>query len=165
MNDGIMNNPTLLKSSNPPMGKRIVLPKASNLTKELTRSNVTEVTNKFVEVRRYLEQLKNKKRTLFEALELLGIYILISNDYPKICRILYVVLGEPKACAKTIGYATAGGMLLRQSIDDYKYSALCCLLFIHGLYSNPDETKMDQIRMKLDIDACNRNDYLNAMRL
>ena len=35
MNDGIMNNPTLLKSSNPPMGKRIVLPKASNLTKEL----------------------------------------------------------------------------------------------------------------------------------
>ena len=59
MNDGIMNNPTLLKSSNPPMGKRIVLPKASNLTKELTRSNITEVTNKFVEVRRYLEQLKN----------------------------------------------------------------------------------------------------------
>ena len=24
-------------------------------------------------------------------------------------------------------------MLLRQSIDYYKYSALCCLLFIHGL--------------------------------
>ena len=138
MNDGIMNNPTLLKSSNPPMGKRIVLPKASNLTKELTRSNVTEVTNKFVEVRRYLEQLKNKKRTLFEALELLGIYILISNDYPKICR---------------------------QSIDDYKYSALCCLLFIHGLYNNPDETKMDQIQMLLVIDVCNRNDCLNAMRL
>ena len=56
-------------------------------------------------------------------------------------------------------------MLLRQSLDDYKYSALCCLLFIHGLYHNPDETKMDQIRMKLDIDACDRNDYLNAMRL
>ena len=56
-------------------------------------------------------------------------------------------------------------MLLRQSIDDYKYSALCCLLFIYGLYNNPDETKMDQIRMKLDIDACNRNDCLNAMRL
>ena len=56
-------------------------------------------------------------------------------------------------------------MLLGQSIDDYKYSALCCLLFIHGLYNNPDETKMDQIRMKLDIDACNRNDCLNAMWL
>ena len=56
-------------------------------------------------------------------------------------------------------------MLLRQSIDDYKYSVLYCLLFIHGLYSNPDETKMDQIRMKLDIDACDRNDYLSAMRL
>ena len=95
----------------------------------------------------------------------MGIYILISNNCPKICLILYVVHGEPKASAKTIGYATAGGMLLRQSIDDYKYSALYCLLFIHGLYSNPDETKMDQIRMKLDIDACNRNDYLNAMRL
>ena len=59
MNDGIMNNPTLLKSSNPPMGKRIVLPKTSNLMKELIRLNVTEGTNKFVEVRGYLEQLKN----------------------------------------------------------------------------------------------------------
>ena len=94
----------------------------------------------------------------------MGIYILISNNCPKICLILYVVHGEPKASAKTIGYATAGGMLLRQSIDDYKYSALCYLLFIHWLYNNPDETKMDQIRMKLDIDACNRNDCLNAMR-
>ena len=74
----------------------------------------------------------------------MGIYILISNNCPKICLILYVVHGEPKASAKTIGYATAGGMLL---------------------YNNPDETKMDQIRMKLDIDACNRNDCLNAMRL
>ena len=54
-------------------------------------------------------------------------------------------------------------MLLRQSIDDHKHSASRCLLFIYGLYSNPDETKMDQIRMKLDIDACNRNDCLNAM--
>ena len=52
-----------------------------------------------------------------------------------------------------------------QNLDDYKYSSLCCLLFIHGLYNNPDETKMDQIRMQLDIDACNRNDCLNAMRL
>ena len=52
-----------------------------------------------------------------------------------------------------------------QNLDDYKYSALCCLLYIHGLYSNPDETKMDQIRMQLDIDSCNRNDCLNAMRL
>jgi len=95
----------------------------------------------------------------------LGIYILISNDCPKTCRILYVFLGEPKASAKTIGYATAGGILLRQSIDDYKYSALCCLLFIHGLYNNPDETKMDQIQMLLVIDVCNRNDCLNAMRL
>ena len=51
-----------------------------------------------------------------------------------------------------------------QNLDDYKYSALCCLLYIHGLYSNPDETKMDQIRMQLDIDSCNRNDCLNAMR-
>ena len=51
-----------------------------------------------------------------------------------------------------------------QNIDDYKYSSLCALLYIHGLYSNPDEAKMDQIRMQLDIDACNRNDCLNAMR-
>ena len=64
MNDGIMNNPTLLKSSNPPMGKRIVLPKVSNLMKELIRLNVTEGTNKFIEVRGYLEQLKNKKEDI-----------------------------------------------------------------------------------------------------
>ena len=35
-------------------------------------------------------------------------------------------------------------MLLRKSIDDYKYSALCCLLFIHGLYNNPNETKKEE---------------------
>ena len=62
MNDGIMNNPTFLKSSNPPVGKRIVLPKVSNLMKELIRLNVTEGTNKFIEVRGYLEQLKNTIR-------------------------------------------------------------------------------------------------------
>ena len=64
MNEGIMYNPTLLKSSNPPMGKRIVLPKTSNLMKELIILNVTEGTNKFVEVRGYLEQLKNKKEDI-----------------------------------------------------------------------------------------------------
>ena len=45
MNDDIMNNlnnPTLLKSSSPPMVKRIILPKTSNLIKELIRLNVTE---------------------------------------------------------------------------------------------------------------------------
>ena len=46
------------------MGKRIVLPKTSNLIKELIRLNVTEGTNKFVEVRGYLEQLKNKKEDI-----------------------------------------------------------------------------------------------------
>jgi len=46
------------------MGKRIVLPKISNLIKELIRLNVTEGTNKFVEVRGYLEQLKNKKEDI-----------------------------------------------------------------------------------------------------
>ena len=46
------------------MGKRIVLPKTSNLIKELIRLNVTEGTYKFVEVRGYLEQLKNKKEDI-----------------------------------------------------------------------------------------------------
>ena len=46
------------------MGKRIVLLKTSNLMKELIRLNVTEGTNKFVEVRGYLEQLKNKKEDI-----------------------------------------------------------------------------------------------------
>ena len=67
MNDGIMNNPTFLKSSNPPMGKRIVLPKVSNLMKELIRLNVTEGTNKFVEVLGYLEQLKSTIRCPWRA--------------------------------------------------------------------------------------------------
>ena len=51
-----------------------------------------------------------------------------------------------------------------QNVEDYKYSALSALLYIHGLYNNPDETKMDQIRMQLDIDSANRFDCLNAMR-
>ena len=67
MNDGIMNNPTFLKSSNPPMGKRIVLPKVSNLMKELVRLNVIEGTNKFVEVLGYLEQLKSTIRCPWRA--------------------------------------------------------------------------------------------------
>ena len=46
------------------MGKRIVLPKASNFIKELIRLNVREGTIKFVEVRGYLEQLKNKKEDI-----------------------------------------------------------------------------------------------------
>ena len=52
-----------------------------------------------------------------------------------------------------------------QNIDDYKFSALALLLYIHGLYNNPDETKMDQIRMQMDVDSTNRIDCLNAMRL
>ena len=52
-----------------------------------------------------------------------------------------------------------------QNIEDYKNSSLLALLYIHGLYNNPDETKMDQIRMQLDIDSSNRIDCLNAMRL
>ena len=51
-----------------------------------------------------------------------------------------------------------------QNVEDYKYSSLSALLYIHGLYNNPDETKMDQIRMQLDIDSSNRFDCLNAMR-
>ena len=51
-----------------------------------------------------------------------------------------------------------------EEIDDYKYSSLAALLYIHGLYNNPDESKMDQIRMKIDIDIANRFDCLNAMR-
>ena len=51
-----------------------------------------------------------------------------------------------------------------QNLEDYKYSALSALLYIHGLYNNPDDTKMDQIRMKLDVDSCDRFDCLIAMR-
>jgi len=54
------------------MGKRIVLPKTSNLIKELIRLNVTEGTNKFVEVRGYLEQLKNKKEDIIWSTRIIG---------------------------------------------------------------------------------------------
>ena len=52
-----------------------------------------------------------------------------------------------------------------QNVEDYKFSSLYALLYIHGLYNNPDETKMEQIRMQLDVDTANRNDCINAMRL
>ena len=112
MNDGIMNNPTLLKRSNPPMGKRIVSPKTSNLMKALIRLNVTEGTNKFAEVPGYLVGGKSGTAEKQKG----GHYLKHSNycgfigafpmTAPKYA--VYVVLDDPKASAKTFGYATAG---------------------------------------------------------
>ena len=112
MNDGVMNNPTLLKKSTPPMGKRIVSPKTSNLMKALIRLNVTEGTNKFAEVPGYLVGGKSGTAEKQKG----GHYLKHSNycgfigafpmTAPKYA--VYVVLDDPKASAKTFGYATAG---------------------------------------------------------
>lgn len=112
MNDGIMNNPTLLKRATPPMGKRIVSQKTSNLIKALIRLNVTEGTNKFAEVPGYLvggksgTAEKQKGGRYLKHSNYCGFIGAFPMTSPKYA--VYVVLDDPKASAKTFGYATAG---------------------------------------------------------
>lgn len=112
MNNGIMNNPTLLKRSNPPMGKRIVSPKTSKLLKALVRLNVTEGANKKADVPGYVvggksgtaEKLKGGRYMKHaNYCGFIGAFPMTSPRYA-----VYVVLDDPKGSAKTYGYATAG---------------------------------------------------------
>lgn len=112
MNDGILNNPTLLKRSAPPIGKRIVSQRTSNLLKALIRLNVTEGTNKFAEVPGYLvggksgTAEKQKGGRYLKHSNYCGFIGAFPMTAPKYA--VYVVLDDPKASAKTHGYATAG---------------------------------------------------------
>ncbi|MDR1333977.1 MAG: penicillin-binding protein 2 [Holosporaceae bacterium] len=114
INDGILNNPTLLKqeSSMQGKGRRIVSPKTSNLMRALMRINVTEGSNRYANVPGYF--VGGKSGTAEKQKR--GRYLKTSNytafigafpmTNPKYC--VYVVLDEPQATAKTHGYRTGG---------------------------------------------------------
>jgi cell division protein FtsI (penicillin-binding protein 3) len=112
LNDGILNNPTLLKRENAIPGRRIVSSKTSNLIRALMRINVTEGRNRFADVPGYLvggksgtaEKQKNG-RYLKNAnyAGFVGAFPMTNPQYS-----VYVVLDEPKATPKTHGYKTAG---------------------------------------------------------
>ncbi|MBQ7673296.1 MAG: penicillin-binding protein 2 [Alphaproteobacteria bacterium] len=112
MNDGILNDPTLLKHENRAPGKQIVSQKTSKLLKALIRLNVTEGTNKFAEVKGYCvggksgTAEKQKGGRYLKHSNYCGFIGAFPMTSPKYA--VYVVLDEPKASAKTYGYATAG---------------------------------------------------------
>ncbi len=112
MNDGILNDPTLLKHENRTPGKQIVSQKTSKLLKALIRLNVTEGTNKFAEVKGYCvggksgTAEKQKGGRYLKHSNYCGFIGAFPMTSPKYA--VYVVLDEPKASAKTYGYATAG---------------------------------------------------------
>lgn len=112
LNDGCLNNPTLLKRNNSIPGQRIISSKTSKQLKALIRIDVLEGTNKYADVEGYCvggktgtaEKLKggryskNANYTSF-----IGAFPMTNPKYT-----IYVVLDEPKATPKTYGYATAG---------------------------------------------------------
>ncbi|MDR0678059.1 MAG: penicillin-binding protein 2 [Holosporaceae bacterium] len=112
VNNGILNNPTLLKREDKILGRRIISQKTSNLMKALMRINVTEGRNKFADVPGYFvggksgtaekqksgKYLKNVNYTGF-----IGSFPMTDPKYS-----IYVVLDEPKTTPKTHGYRTAG---------------------------------------------------------
>jgi cell division protein FtsI (penicillin-binding protein 3) len=138
LNDGILNNPTLLKHENPPAGRRIVSQRTSNIMKALMRLNVTEGSNKFADVPGYFvggksgTAEKQKHGKYLKNANYTGFIAALPMKEPQYC--IYVILDEPKATAQTAGYRTAGwnvaptvaeiikriGPLLRIIITTYK---------------------------------------------
>jgi cell division protein FtsI (penicillin-binding protein 3) len=112
INDGILNNPTLLKREGAVLGRRIVSQKTSALMRALMRINVTEGRNRFADVPGYCvggksgtaekqkngRYLKNANYTGF-----VGAFPMTNPKYS-----VYIMLDEPKATPKTHGYKTAG---------------------------------------------------------
>ncbi|MDR0580567.1 MAG: penicillin-binding protein 2 [Holosporaceae bacterium] len=112
LNDGVLNNPTLLKRENAVERRRIVSSRTSNLMKALLRINVTEGRNKFSDVPGYFvggksgtaekqkngRYLKNANYTGF-----VGAFPMTNLEYA-----IYIVLDEPQATPETHGYRTAG---------------------------------------------------------
>jgi cell division protein FtsI (penicillin-binding protein 3) len=112
INNGILNDPTLLKRENIESGKRIVSQKTSHLMKALLRINVTEGRNKFADVPGYFvggksgtaEKIRDgryQKNVNYTGF--IGCFPMTNPKYA-----VYVVLDEPKATDKTYGYRTAG---------------------------------------------------------
>jgi cell division protein FtsI (penicillin-binding protein 3) len=112
LNDGIVNNPTLLKRETPPPGRRIVSKKTSDLMKALMRINVTEGRNRFADVPGYFVGGKSGtaekqqhgrylKKSNYSGF--IGAFPMTNPQYS-----VYVVLDDPQTTPKTHGYRTAG---------------------------------------------------------
>jgi cell division protein FtsI (penicillin-binding protein 3) len=112
LNDGLLNNPTLLKRESAIERRRIVSSKTSNLMKALLRINVTEGRNRFSDVPGYLvggksgtAEKQKRGRYLKNAnyAGFIGAFPMTNPEYA-----IYVVLDEPQAIPETHGYRTAG---------------------------------------------------------
>jgi cell division protein FtsI (penicillin-binding protein 3) len=112
LNDGILNDPTLLKRENAPPGKRIVSKKTSELMKALMRINVTEGRNRYADVPGYFVGGKSgtaekpKRGRYLKNVNYAGFIGAFPMTDPKYA--VYVVLDEPNPTPKTHGYRTAG---------------------------------------------------------
>jgi cell division protein FtsI (penicillin-binding protein 3) len=112
LNNGILNNPTLLKRINPISNKKIISEKTSDQIKALMRICVTEGTNRFADVLGYCvggksgtaekpkhgKYQKNANYTSF-----IGAFPMTNPKYS-----VYVLLDEPQITPETHGYKTAG---------------------------------------------------------
>lgn len=112
LNNGMKNNPTLLKKNSAPSGERIISERTAKQIAILMRLNVTEGANKKAEVKGYCvggksgtaeklnrgKYLKTANYTGF-----IGAFPMPNPEYS-----VYVVLDEPQATKKTHGYRTAG---------------------------------------------------------
>jgi cell division protein FtsI (penicillin-binding protein 3) len=112
VNDGILNNPTLLKRENPNAARRIVSQKTSSIMKILMRLNVIEGTNRFADVPGYCvggksgtaaKQKHGRYLTNVNYTGFVGAFPMTNPQYS-----IYVVLDEPKETSHTHGYRTAG---------------------------------------------------------
>lgn len=112
LNDGMKNNPTLLKKNSAPSGERIISEKTAKQIAILMRLNVTEGANKKAEVKGYcvggksgtaekLNRGKYSKTANYTGF--IGAFPMPNPEYS-----VYVVLDEPQATKKTHGFRTAG---------------------------------------------------------
>lgn len=112
LNNGVKNNPTLLKRNAIIPGEKIVSEKTAKQIAILMRINVTEGANKFAEVPGYYvggksgtaEKLtRGRYSKTANYTGFIGAFPMPNPEYS-----VYVVLDEPQATAKTHGYRTAG---------------------------------------------------------
>lgn len=112
LNNGIVNEPTLLKRERGIPGRRILSQKVSDELKALMRINVTEGANKYAEVKGYCvggksgtaeKPKRGKYSKIANYTGFIGAFPMTNPKYT-----VYILLDEPQATAKTHGYRTAG---------------------------------------------------------
>lgn len=112
LNDGIVNEPTLIKRAKVIPGRQILSKKVSNEIKALMRINVTEGANRYAEVKGYSVGGKSgtaekPKRGRYSKTAnyaaFVGAFPMTNPKYA-----VYVVLDEPKGTERTHGFRTAG---------------------------------------------------------